>query len=439
MTISGLADRLSSVEPFVLQGRVQKAVGLLIEGTGSMSPVGAKALIRSVDGEGTTQAEVVGFQDHRIFLMPLEGILGIGPGSLIRVESGETRVPAGPALLGRVLDGLGRPIDEKGPVRAETTVPLYRKPMNPLDRAPIRRPLDVGIRSLNGLLTCGEGQRVGIFAGSGVGKSTLLGMIARSTEADVNVIALIGERGREVQEFIQSTLGAEGMARSIVVAATSDQPPLLRKRGAFLAIAVAEYFRDLGKRVLFIMDSITRFAMAQREIGLALGEPPATKGYPPSTFALLPVFLERAGKGGQAGGSITGIYTILVEGDDLSDPLADSARSLLDGHVVLSRDLAAQGHYPAVDVLDSVSRVMISVVPEEHLTAAQRLRALLAAYRRASDLISIGAYKEGSDPEVDRAVRLKPRIDAFLRQRIDEKVSLEEAWNNLRQLAAEAS
>ena len=439
MTFSGLSDRLSSVEPFVVQGRVQKAVGLLIEGTGSMSPVGAKALIRSVDGERTTQAEVVGFQDQRIFLMPLEGILGIGPGSLIRIQSGETRVPVGPALLGRVLDGLGRPIDEKGPVRAETTVPLYRKPMNPLERSPIRRPLDVGIRSLNGLLTCGEGQRVGIFAGSGVGKSTLLGMIARSTEADVNVIALIGERGREVQEFIQSTLGDEGMARSVVVAATSDQPPLLRKRGAFLAIAVAEYFRDLGKRVLFVMDSITRFAMAQREIGLALGEPPATKGYPPSTFALLPVFLERAGKGGPRGGSITGIYTILVEGDDLSDPLADSARSLLDGHIVLSRDLAAQGHYPAVDVLESVSRVMISVVPEEHLMAAQRLRALLAAYRKASDLISIGAYKEGSDPEVDRAVRLKPRIDAFLRQRIDEKVSLEEAWNSLRQLAAEAS
>ena len=439
MTFSGLSDRLSSVEPFVVQGRVQKAVGLLIEGTGSMSPVGAKALIRSVDGERTTQAEVVGFQDQRIFLMPLEGILGIGPGSLIRIQSGETRVPVGPALLGRVLDGLGRPIDEKGPVRAETTVPLYRKPMNPLERSPIRRPLDVGIRSLNGLLTCGEGQRVGIFAGSGVGKSTLLGMIARSTEADVNVIALIGERGREVQEFIQSTLGDEGMARSVVVAATSDQPPLLRKRGAFLAIAVAEYFRDLGKRVLFVMDSITRFAMAQREIGLALGEPPATKGYPPSTFALLPVFLERAGKGGPRGGSITGIYTILVEGDDLSDPLADSARSLLDGHIVLSRDLAAQGHYPAVDVLESVSRVMISVVPEEHLMAAQRLRALLAAYRKASDLISIGAYKEGSDPEVDRAVRLKPRIDAFLRQRIDEKVSLDEAWNSLRQLAAEAS
>lgn len=439
MTFSGLTERVAGAEPFIVQGRVQKAVGLLIEGTGSVSPVGAKALIRSLDGERTTQAEVVGFQDKRIFLMPLEGILGVGPGSLVRIESGETRVPVGPAVLGRVLDGLGRPIDDKGPVEAETTVPLYRKPMNPLDRLPIRRPLDVGIRSLNGLLTCGEGQRVGIFAGSGVGKSTLLGMIARSTEADVNVIALIGERGREVQEFIQGTLGAEGMARSVVVAATSDQPPLLRKRGAFLAISVAEYFRDLGKRVLFIMDSITRFAMAQREIGLALGEPPATKGYPPSTFALLPVFLERAGKGGQEGGSITGIYTILVEGDDLSDPLADSARSLLDGHVVLSRELAAQGHYPAVDVLESVSRVMISVVPEDHLAAAQRLRALLAAYRRASDLISIGAYKEGSDPEVDRAVRLKPRIDAFLRQRIDEKVSLEEAWNSLRQLAAEAS
>ncbi len=439
MTFSGLAERVEGAEPFIVQGRVQKAVGLLIEGSGTMTPVGAKALIRSLDGERMTQAEVVGFQDKRIFLMPLEGILGVGPGSLVRIESGETGVPVGRALLGRVLDGLGRPIDDKGPVQAETTVPLYLNPMNPLDRLPIRRPLDVGIRSLNGLLTCGEGQRLGIFAGSGVGKSTLLGMIARSTEADVNVIALIGERGREVQEFIQGTLGDEGMARSVVVAATSDQPPLLRKRGAFLAIAVAEYFRDLGMRVLFMMDSITRFAMAQREIGLALGEPPATKGYPPSTFALLPVFLERAGKGGQAGGSITGIYTILVEGDDLSDPLADSARSLLDGHVVLSRDLAAQGHYPAVDILDSVSRVMISIVPGEHLAAAQRLRALLAAYRRASDLISIGAYKEGSDPEVDRAVRLKPRIDAFLRQRIDEKVSLEDTWNSLRQLAAEAS
>jgi len=308
--------------------------------------------------------------------------------------------------------------------------------MNPLERVRIREPLDLGVRALNGLLTCGQGQRMGIFAGSGVGKSTLLGMIARNTEADVNVIALVGERGREVNEFIQGSLGESGLEKSVVVVATSDQPPLLRKRGAFAAMAIAEYFRDQGKKVLFMMDSITRFAMAQREIGLAVGEPPTTKGYPPSVFAMLPVFLERPGRIGREG-SITGIYTILVEGDDLNDPVADTVRSILDGHAVLSREIAAQGHFPPIDVLGSVSRVMSSVVSQEHASAALRIKALLAAYRRASDLIAIGAYKDGSDPEVDKAIRFKSKIDAFMRQGVEEGISLDESVRALANLVRE--
>ena len=438
MNIVRFRERLEEVDSFALQGKVSKAVGLLIEGSGVWAPVGAKATIHSSDSPRTVHAEVVGFQEKRLFLMPLEGILGVGPGSRIEIEAGRNDVRAGPAMLGRVLDGLGIPIDGKGPVEGERRCPLYQTPVNPLERKRISRPLDLGVRALNGLLTCGEGQRMGIFAGSGVGKSTLLGMVARGTEADVNVIALIGERGREVNEFIQGSLGEEGLASSVVVVATSDQPPLLRKRGAFFAMAVAEYFRDQGKRVLFMMDSITRFAMAQREIGLAVGEPPTTKGYPPSVFAMLPVFLERPGT--VAGeGSITGIYTILVEGDDMNDPVSDTVRSILDGHIVLSRELAAQGHFPPVDVLESVSRVMTSVVSEDHGASAQRMKSLMAAYRRAADLIAIGAYKQGTDPEVDRAIGLKPRIDAFLQQTTGAQVSLGESVGMLRALVGEAT
>ena len=437
MNLAPYRQRLEEIEPLSVRGKVKKAVGLLIEGAGVWAPVGAKASIRSVVGDHFVHAEVVGFQEDKLFLMPLEGILGVGPGSLIRVEAGKNTVRTGPDLLGRVVDGLGHPMDGKGPIQGDRTYPLYQGPMNPLERKRIRTPLDLGVRALNGLLTCGQGQRMGIFAGSGVGKSTLLGMIARNTEAEVNVIALIGERGREVNEFIQGSLGPEGLKKSVLVVATSDQPPLLRKRGAFLAMAIAESFRDQGKKVLFMMDSITRFAMAQREIGLAVGEPPATKGYPPSVFAMLPVFLERPGSLAREG-SITGIYTILVEGDDLADPVADTVRSILDGHVVLSRELAAQGHFPPIDILESVSRVMPAVVAPEHAFAARRLKALMAAYRRAADLISIGAYKEGSDPEVDRAIRMREQIDAFLQQEIDRNVSFEETAKTLCSLAGEA-
>ncbi len=437
MNLAEYRDRLEQLEPLPVRGKVRKAVGLLIEGTGVWAPVGAKARIESTDGLHTIDAEVVGFQDRHLLLMPLQGILGIGPGSLIHIEAGENTVRTGPDLLGRVVDGLGQPIDGRGPVYEDRTYPLYQGPVNPLDRKRIRSPLDLGVRAINGMLTCGQGQRMGIFAGSGVGKSTLLGMIARNTEAEVNVIALIGERGREVNEFIKGSLGPEGLKKSVVVVATSDQPPLLRKRGAFLAMAIAESFRDQGKKVLFMMDSITRFAMAQREIGLAVGEPPATKGYPPSVFAMLPVFLERPGSLAHDG-SITGVYTILVEGDDLADPVADTVRSILDGHVVLSRDLAAQGQYPPIDVLESVSRVMPHVVTKDHENAARRMKALMAAYRRAEDLIAIGAYKEGSDPEVDTAIRLRPEIDAFLRQEIDDRVSLDDTTQKLCGLAGEA-
>jgi len=398
--------------------------------------VGAKAKIQSAEGRCEINAEVVGFQDKKLFLMPLEGIMGVGPGSLVEVTYGQTRIPVGRDLLGRVINGVGIPIDGKGPLEPQQGYPLYQDPINPLERRRITDPLDLGVKALNGLLTCGKGQRMGIFAGSGVGKSTILGMIARNTEADVNVIALIGERGREVNEFIHGSLGEKGLEKSVVVVATSDQPPLLRKRGAFVAMAIAEYFRDQGKKVLFMMDSITRFAMAQREIGLAVGEPPTTKGYPPSVFAMLPVFLERAGSSDHEG-SITGIYTILVEGDDLNDPVADTVRSILDGHVVLSRELAAQGHYPPIDVLESNSRVMLSVVSDTHRMAAQRLKSLMAAYRRASDLITIGAYKEGSDQEIDTAIALKPRIDAYLRQAIEESASLNESVGMLRALLEE--
>jgi flagellum-specific ATP synthase len=436
MNWSSLAEQLVEVEPLAVQGKVSKAVGLIIEGSGVRAPVGARATIRARSGGEPIHAEVVGFQERKVLLMPLGGIQGVSPGSLIHLESAKDKVPFGSELMGRVIDGLGRPIDGGEPIRKVRACSLYQNPMNPLSRRRIQRPLDLGVRALNAMLTCGQGQRLGIFAGSGVGKSTLLAMIARNTEADVSVIALIGERGREVNEFIQGTLGEAGLKKSVVVVATSDQPPLLRKRGAFLAMTIADAFREEGKRVLFIMDSITRFAMAQREIGLAVGEPPATKGYPPSVFAMLPAFLERAGNVSHEG-SITGVYTILVEGDDLNDPVADTVRSILDGHVVLSRELATQGHYPPIDILESISRVMTSVIAPEHAAAAQRVKALMAAYRRASDLITIGAYKEGSDPEVDRAIRLKPRIDAFLRQQIQECIPFQASMKMLHSLVRE--
>jgi flagellum-specific ATP synthase len=424
---------LEELSPVRVSGRVSDVIGLVVEATGPGAPLGSLCAI----GDGGTEpapipAEVVGFRSGRVLLMPLGDLAGIAPGSPVVLLRERPMVPVGDGMLGRILDGLGHPLDGRGPVETEVGYPLYGARLNPLARRPIREPLDLGIRAINALLTCGRGQRLGILAGSGVGKSALLGMMARYTRAAVNVIALVGERGREVREFVERDLG-DGLGRSIVVAATSDQPPLVRIRGAFLATTIAEYFRDQGQDVLLLMDSLTRVAMAQREVGLSVGEPPSARGYTPSVFALLPRLLERAGQGPD--GSITGLYTVLVEGDDMNEPIADTARSLLDGHVSLSRRLASDGHYPAVDVLGSVSRVMIDVVPPEHQTAAARVRGWLATHRDAEDLINIGAYARGSSPGIDEAVARRPAIAAFLRQRLDEPASLAESAAALTALA----
>jgi flagellum-specific ATP synthase len=362
---------------------------------------------------------------------------GIGPGSLITMTGHVAHLPVGPRLLGRILDGLGRPLDEKGPVPFTDRYPLHAAPPNPLQRARIHVPLDLGIRAINGFLTCGQGQKMGIFSGSGVGKSVLLGMISRYTNADVNVIALIGERGREVKEFLERDLGAAALQRSVVVVATSDQAPLVRLRAALVATTVAEYFRDAGKQVLLLMDSLTRLAYSQREVGLAIGEPPTTKGYTPSVFAVLPKLLERVGTG-PGTGAITGLYTVLVDGDDLTDPVADTARSILDGHIVLSRALAAQNHFPAIDLLQSTSRVMRDVVSREHRDAAGTVRELIARYRQSEDLILLGAYKQGMNKTLDRAVQAQEAINAYVRQDIDQSASFESSVQGLRALAQQA-
>ncbi len=382
-------------------------------------------------------AEALGIRERRVLLMPLGEIRGIGPGCRVVARQQRATVPVGPDLLGRVIDGLGVPMDGRGPVAASVEYPLYAPAVNPMHRRRIHEPLDLGIRALNGLLTVGCGQRIGVFAGSGVGKSVLLGMIARTTAADVNVIALIGERGREVNDFIEKDLGPEGLKRSVVVVATSDRLPLIRTRGAFLATAIAEYFRDQGCRVNLMMDSVTRFAMAQREIGLAVGEPPTTKGYTPSTFTLLPKLLERAGTG-NGPGSITGLYTVLVEGDDTNEPIADAARSILDGHILLTRDLAMQNHYPAIDVLGSISRVMDDIVDPAQRRLAGRLKETLATFRKAEDLINIGAYVNGSNPKIDYAIQMIDRINAYLRQEVNEKVSIAESLRQLNALFGNA-
>lgn len=421
---------VEEINPVRVHGRVTRVVGLVMEGLGPGSSVGEFCHVYPKDGREPIQCEVVGFSDDKILLMPLGDVRGIGPGSRIVSKRMTASVKAGPGLLGRTLDGLGFPLDGLGAFESETEYPLYSTPANPLLRKRIEEPLNVGIRAINSLLTVGKGQRIGIFAGSGVGKSVLMGMMARNTEADVNVIGLIGERGREVKEFIEKDLGEEGLKRSVLVVATSDQPPLLRMRAPMVATAIAEYFRDQGKDVLLMMDSISRFCMAQREIGLAIGEPPATKGYPPSVFAHLPRLLERAGTS-EGKGSITGFYTILAEGDDVNDPVADAARAVLDGHIVLSRDLAHQSHYPAIDVLSSISRVMNDIVSPEHRKAAMRLRSVLSTYRKAYDLISIGAYKKGGDPAVDHAIEVIDRVNAFLRQDISEGVGYDNSLQSL--------
>jgi len=424
---------LEASSPISANGKVTKVVGLVAEARGPVSRLGGICDIYPKGDMPKAKAEVVGFRDNRVLLMPLEEIRGIGPGSRVVAKEQKASIGVGQGLLGRVIDGLGNPIDGKGPVPVDREYPIYANPINPLLRKRINQPLDVGIRAINGLLTIGCGQRMGIFAGSGVGKSVLLGMIARKTTADINVIALIGERGREVNDFIIKELGEEGLKRSVVVVATSDHLPLIRMRGAFVATAVAEYFRDQGKHVMLMMDSVTRFAMAQREVGLALGEPPTTKGYTPSVFTMLPRLLERAGTSSNHG-TITGLYTVLVEGDDMNEPIADAVRSILDGHIILSRDLAVQNHYPAIDILGSISRVMVDITSKEHRQNASRLREILATYRKAEDLINIGAYVAGSNPRIDYAIKMIERVNRYLRQGIEENVTFEESLEELETL-----
>lgn len=410
-------------------GKVSKVVGLTIESDGPEVDIGELCKLHASKGKRVVQAEVVGFKDNKALLMPLGEMTGIGPGNLVVSSDKSLKVGVGESLMGRVLDGLGFPIDGKEPFKPEKYYPVNNKPPHPLNRKRITEPLPLGIKAIDGLLTVGKGQRIGIFAGSGVGKSTLLGMIARNTKADVNVIALIGERGREVREFIEKDLKEEGLSRSVVIVATSDQPALVRLKGAFVATAIAEYFRDRGKDVLFLMDSLTRFAMAQREIGLAIGEPPVSRGYTPSVFGVMPKLLERAGN--SENGSITGLYTVLVDGDDLMEPVTDTARGILDGHIVLSRSLANRNQYPAIDVLASVSRVMPDIVSEQQKKYAAELKKALAIYRDAEDLINIGAYVKGSNEKVDYAISLIDRINDFIEQPIEAGFAFDEVLDLL--------
>lgn len=419
-------------------GRVNQVIGMVIESEGPGIPVGSICEVEVFKGASRVPAEVVGFREGRVLLMPLGEMRGIEPGSAIRLIGGQASVPVSQNLLGRVIDGLGRPMDDKGPLATDQVYPLYAEPLNPMTRERILEPVDVGVRAINGLLTLGKGQRIGILAGSGVGKSTLLGMIARHTAADISVIALIGERGRELKDFIERDLGPEGLARSVVVVATSDQPPLVRMRGAYLAMAIAEYFRDLGRDVIMMMDSVTRFAMSSREVGLAIGEPPTSRGYTPSVFGQLPKLLERAGTC-VGKGSITGIYTVLVEGDDMNEPIADAVRSIVDGHIILSRDLASRGHYPSIEVMGSVSRCMSDVVAKDQVGLAHRFLEVMATYRRSEDLINIGAYARGSNPKIDSAIEMIDRLNDYLRQPVDEKVGLAASVAQLQELFSGAA
>jgi flagellum-specific ATP synthase len=439
------------VEPMQVSGRVTRVAGLVMECVGLRLAVGSACTIPLPNG-AKIEAEVVGFEGERLFLMPQSDVEGVVPGSRVypvempvprpgsvshprrRPSDRARHLPVGWSLLGRVVDGAGHPLDGKGPLGTDEVAPINARPVNPLDRAPISSTLDVGVRAINAMLTVGRGQRLGLFAGTGVGKSVLLGMIARYTTADVIVVGLIGERGREVKEFIEQILGPEGMARSAVVAAPADSPPLMRLQGAAYATAIAEHFRDQGKSVLLIMDSLTRYAMAQREIALAIGEPPATKGYPPSVFAKLPVLVERAGNGLEGGGSITAFYTVLSEGDDQQDPIADAARGILDGHIVLSRQLAEAGHYPAIDIEQSISRAMHGITSHAHQLEARKLKQLYSRYQRARDLISVGAYAAGSDPVLDQAIALNGQIEEFLCQEIGDNTNMGQSLGQLSSL-----
>ncbi len=425
-TIAVAAD-----EPLVaVKGRVNQVIGMVIESKGPGIPVGSICEVEVFKGQSTVPAEVVGFREGRVLLMPLGEMRGVEPGSSIRLVGGQAKVLVSEALLGRVIDGLGNPMDDKGPLFEGVGYPLYADPLNPMKRERIHEPVDVGVRAINGMLTLGKGQRIGILAGSGVGKSTLLGMIAKHTAADVSVIALIGERGRELKDFIERDLGPGGLARSVVVVATSDQPPLVRMRGAYLAMSISEFFRDKGRDVVLMMDSVTRFAMSSREVGLAIGEPPTSRGYTPSVFSQLPKLLERAGTC-EGKGSITGIYTVLVEGDDMNEPIADAVRSIVDGHIVLSRDLASRGHYPSIEIMGSVSRCMIDVVAKEQVAASHQFLETLATYNRSEDLINIGAYGPGTNPKIDKAIGMIDKLNSFLKQDVDEKVTMQQSTQQL--------
>ncbi len=435
--MSSLLDRLSRLQSQPLpqysiniEGKVTRMVGLTMEAVGCVAALGDRCAVQ-VGKNRWVESEVVGFTGDLTYLMPTEAIDGISPGARVRPLKEDSQMPVGPGLLGRVVNGLGRPLDGKGPIKAEESVSLQGDIINPLQRKPISETLDVGIKAINALLTVGKGQRLGLFAGSGVGKSMLLGMMTRFTEADITIVGLIGERGREVKEFIEQILGEEGLARSVVVASPADDSALMRLRAAVLTSRIAEYYRDQGKNVLLLMDSLTRYAQAQREIALSVGEPPATKGYPPSVFSKLPWLVERAGNGKEGGGSVTAFYTVLTEGDDQQDPIADASRAILDGHIVLSRRLAEEGHYPAIDVEASISRAMPHIVTEPHLQGAMRVKQLYSRYQQNRDLIAVGAYTKGTDPELDQAIALIPAINDFLRQSLTESFTLDQSLEAL--------
>ncbi len=431
--LHALQEQLGGEETLVVEGRLNRMVGMTIEAVGCEAVIGARCLVESQQG-GDIEAEVVGFAGDRLYLMPTGNLQGIHPNARVTPSKQMYEACVGDAVLGRVLDGAGRPLDKKGPLVLHERVPLTGKPVNPLDREPIRQPMDVGVRAINGLLSVGRGQRMGLFAGSGVGKSVLLGMMTKYSTADVIVVGLIGERGREVKEFIDNILGEEGMQRATVVAVPADQTPVMRMHGAYLATSIAEYFRDQGKHVLLLMDSLTRFSQAQREIALAIGEPPVTKGYPPSVFALMPQLVERAGNGKPGGGSITAFYTVLTEGDDQQDPIADAARAILDGHVVLSRDLADAGHYPAIDVEGSISRVMTEIVSPEHLQRVQRFKQLYSNYASNRDLINVGAYTPGSDARIDEAIQMHPILLHYLQQDMNQPLHWDTCISQLEEI-----
>ncbi|PCH84175.1 MAG: flagellar protein export ATPase FliI [Piscirickettsiaceae bacterium] len=417
-------DRIKDAQPMLVEGKLTRMIGLTLEAVGCRSTIGGRCMIETVDGV-RTEAEVVGFSGERLYLMPTGDIRGLEQDCRVIPMGLTSMAHVGPGLLGRVIDGGGKPIDGMGPIHTTETVPLHGRPLNPLGRKPISEPLDVGVRAINALLTVGRGQRIGLFAGSGVGKSVLLGMMTRYTNADIIVVGLIGERGREVNEFVRKNLGANGLARAVVVATPADHPPLMRMHGAMLATSIAEYFRDQGKNVLLLMDSLTRYAQAQREIALAINEPPATKGYPPSVFSKLPSLVERAGNSDEGDGSITAFYTVLTEGDDANDPIADASRAILDGHVHLSRQLAEAGHFPAIDMEASVSRLMVEVVPESHQDMAREFRRINSTYQQNLDLINVGAYQPGSNTSVDLSIDMRESMLEFLQQGLHESVDFE--------------